>query len=101
MSDELLTIILATLVGLVPNLIIKWAEKQKPREELEKTSIESADITLDMQRDLNSSLSAHIKFQDERLALKKEEIKALLERIKQLEDENCILKARLEKDNAV
>jgi len=77
MSDELLTIILATLIGLVPNLAIKWLEKQKPKEDLAKTSMESADLSLEMLTDANKTLVEHIKFQDERLLRKREELECL------------------------
>lgn len=74
MSDEALTILLATLIGLVPNLIIKWIEKQKPKEELDKTSIESADMSLEMLKLANETLLEHIKFQEERHRIAREEL---------------------------
>lgn len=54
MSEELVALLISLAIATIPNLIIKIVDK-KPREDLNKATLEAADISFDM---LKETLSA-------------------------------------------
>jgi hypothetical protein len=49
-NDNIIALIIAALVGLIPNIILKLLDKQKPKEDMIKTTIEAADLSMDMMK---------------------------------------------------
>lgn len=79
MKEEILALIIASLIGLIPNLVLKIVEKLKTKEELDRVSLQSADISLDMLQDTNLALKQHIEYLNDRYDKKMNEI-AMLEK---------------------
>jgi hypothetical protein len=65
--------LIALAIATLPNLIIKWVETRKPKEDLGKTTIEAADISFDMLKDTIASQIESIKFLQDRLDFKRKE----------------------------
>lgn len=72
-NEQLLTLLLTLLLGVVPNLIIKWADKVKPKVDIEKTNMESADIANNMLQDTIGTLKEHNLYLNEKLNKKRDE----------------------------
>jgi hypothetical protein len=60
MNPDILTLILAALLGLIPNLIIKWFEKRKSKEDITKINIDSAVEVIKVLREHNEYLENKI-----------------------------------------
>lgn len=68
---------IALLIGSIPNIfsiIIKYIDKKRPREELSKTVIESADISLDMLQTIIDNIYKHNEYLNNRLNFKQKEL---------------------------
>jgi uncharacterized coiled-coil protein SlyX len=74
---------------------MKWAERIKPKEELRKTTIESANISLDALRETVETLQNHCGYLTEKLERKRIEIEDLCIKVERLEYENKTLKKRI------
>lgn len=77
---------IATLIGLLPNLIIKIIERGKDKSDINKTSLESADLSMDILQDA-------LKFSKEEIIYLTNQIKAKDEMITILNKENTDMKA--------
>lgn len=75
---------------------MKWAERIKPKQELQKTTIESANISLDALKDTVETLQDHCNYLTEKVMRKRNEIDELGIKIERLEFENKSLRNRLE-----
>lgn len=75
MSTELEAFLIALAIATIPNLIIKWVESRQPRENLGKTTIEAADISLDMLKETIETQNETIKFLQDRLEIRRNEVK--------------------------
>lgn len=86
MSDELIALIVASLVGILPNIILKWLETRKSREDREKSNLESADIAQEMLRDIIDELRKQNTYLNDRIGMKTSELDLLRSRINKLEN---------------
>lgn len=87
MTEEIIALLLASLIGFIPNLVLKIVEKTKSKEELGQVSIQAADISLDMLKDTIVSLKEHVEYLNQRYDKKKLEMLSLEEKINRLEKE--------------
>jgi len=94
MSTEIQAFLIALAIATIPNLIIKWIESRKPKEELGKSTIEAADLSLDMLIETINSQRESIKFLQERTDFKKREV----ERLSKENEDLCLKIEELEKE---
>lgn len=75
---------------------MKYAEKVQPKEELSKTTIESANISLDALKETVETLQEHCSYLTGKVVQKREEIDELCIQVERLEFENKILKHKID-----
>lgn len=103
MNEELSALLITLLIATIPNLIIKLIEKSKPKSDLNKSSIEAADISLDMLKDTLMSCKADLSLLKEQNTVlveineaHKNDNEALRKQIECLEDELKIFRENVE-----
>lgn len=79
LSNEFVAGLATLFITLLMNLIIKYIETRKPKEELDKTALEAADLSFDFLKESLAIAIQSIKDRDEKI--KTQEI-----RIKELDD---------------
>jgi len=66
MSAELQAFVVALLLTTIPNIVIKMIEKYKSTSEVNKASLEAADLSLDMLKESLCSCREYTKILEER-----------------------------------
>ncbi len=66
-NEQILALVIAAFIGLIPNVILKYLEKHKSKEEV-------ADIEVDTLSEALKTMREHNLFLEEKLKMKRDEI---------------------------
>lgn len=84
LNDQSIALLIAMLIGLVPNIILKLLDKYKSKEEVADIEVDSLTQTLESMRD-------HNKFLEEKVTSKREEITLQNKMLYDLNSQNAVL----------
>ena len=83
------------MIAVLPNLAIKWIEKKQPEEALQKTTLEAANISVDVLQEALAVLKDQCTYYNAKLTQKREELDDCYNEITKLRKENYLLRKLL------
>lgn len=86
-TENALVLLIATLLGLLPNLILKLIDKIKDKQDITKSSLESADLSMDILQDALKFSREEIIYLTKQIREKEEEQFKLEKEIVRLKNE--------------
>lgn len=95
MNEEILALVITLLIALLPNLAIKWVEKRQPEEALQKTTLEAANISVEVLQETLAVLKDQCIYYNAKLIQKRQELEDSYTEIEKLRKENYLLRKLL------
>lgn len=83
------------MIAILPNLVIKWVEKKQPEEALQKTTLEAANISVDVLQEALAVLKDQCTYYNAKLTQKRQELEECYTEIEKLRKENYLLRKLL------
>lgn len=95
MNEEILALVITLLIAILPNLAIKWVEKRQPEEALQKTTLEAANISVEVLQEALAVLKDQCTYYSAKLKQKRDELESCYSEIEKLKKENYLLRKLL------